>query len=142
VGDLVGGAIVSTVSSNINEADRKQQIENATFKNVQAIEFQFDDGEVINIPIYVVSGMRYKPGVRLNAMVSPRYGNIALGENVLFGAIPEVGESDYIGPCRIDDPAVRKITLDASKNLVDENRIVDPQNRRLVALPDAATLLR
>lgn len=140
VGDLVGGAIVSAVSSNLNEADRNKQIETATFKNVQAIEFQFDDGEVINIPIYVVSGMRYKVGTRLNAMVSPKYGNIALGQNVLFGAIPEIGDADYNLACRIDDAEARKVVLESAKNLIDESRIVDPQIRRLVAVPDSATL--
>lgn len=133
VGEVVGSAMISSVSKAINDSDRADQVQKMAFKNVMAIEFRFDDGEVINIPVYVVSGMRYKVGTRLNAMISPGYGNIALGANALFAAMPDVGDSDYAKKCRIDDVSIRNATFESLKNLIDESRIVNPTERRLNA---------
>jgi hypothetical protein len=134
-GEVIGSVMISSVSTAMNEADRKKQIETATFKNVQAIEFLFDDGEIINIPVYVVSGMRYKVGTRLNAMISPGYGNIALGANALFAAMPEKGDSDYDKKCRVDDESLRHVTFNSLRDLIDESRIVNVNERRLNASP-------
>ncbi|OQW87672.1 MAG: hypothetical protein BWK72_12215 [Rhodoferax ferrireducens] len=129
-GETIASAAISTVSANLQEADRVKQAETATYKDVMAVEFRFDDGEIINIPVYVVSGMRYKVGTRLNAMISPRYGNLALGANGLFASMPEVGDSDYSPACRVDDPETRKAALESIKNLVNESQIVNPSERR------------
>jgi hypothetical protein len=130
-GEVVASAGISAVSSSLQEADRAKQAETATYKDVMAVEFRFDDNEVINIPVYVVSGMRYKVGARLNAMISPRYGNLALAANVLFAGMPDVGDSDYNPACRIDDPETRKVALEPLKSLVNEAHIVKPSERRL-----------
>jgi hypothetical protein len=135
VGDLIGGAVISTVSSNLQDADKAKQIQAELFENVQAVEFQFDDGEVINLPLYVVSGMRYKTGVRLRAYSSTRFGTVSLTENSLFGAPPSVGESDYEIKCRIDNPESRKLALASAKNLIDESRIVNVNERRMNSSP-------
>ena len=134
-GEVVGGAAISTVSSSLQDAERAKQAASATYKDVMAVEFRFDDGVVINIPVYVVSGMRYKVGARLNAMVSPKYGSVALGANILFAGIPDVGDSDYNAACRIDNAQVRAAALEPLKNLVDEARIVNAKERRVAVVP-------
>jgi len=134
-GEVVASAGISAVSSSLQDADRAKQAETATYKDVMAVEFRFDDNEVINIPVYVVSGMRYKVGARLNAMISPRYGNLALAANVLFAGMPDVGDSDYNLACRIDDPEARKVALEPLKSLVNESQIVKPSERRLTDPP-------
>lgn len=133
-GELVAGAAISTISSNMQDAERAKQVASATYKDVMAVEFRFDDGLVVNIPVYVVSGMRYKVGARLNAMVSPKYGSVALGANILFAGIPDVGDSDYNVACRIDDARAREAALEPLKSLVDEARIVNSKERRLAAV--------
>jgi hypothetical protein len=132
-GEVVASAGISAVSSNLQEADRVKQAESAKYKDVMAVEFRFDDGETINIPVYVVSGMRYKVGARLNAMISPKYGNLALGANVLFAGMPEVGDPDYNPACRIENPEARKATLNSVRNLIDEARMANPNERRTPA---------
>lgn len=137
-GELVADAAVSTVSSSIQDADKKKQAATATYKDVQAVEFRFDDGQVINVPMMVVGGMRYKVGARLNAMVSPQYGGLVLGMNVMFSSIPSVGDSDYNEYCRIDDPEQRNALLEPARNAVVESRIVDPSERRVAAAASTA----
>lgn len=134
-GELVAGVAISAVSGNMQDAERAKQAANATYKDVLAVEFRFDDGTTINIPVYVVSGMRYKVGARLNAMVSPKYGNVALGNNGLFAGMPDVGDSDYNVQCRIDDTQARAAALEPLKSLVDEARIVNAGERRLAVAP-------
>jgi hypothetical protein len=129
-GDVVVSAVANTISSSLKEADMAKQAETAKYKDVQAIEFKFDDGEVVNIPVYVVSGMRYKVGGRLNAMISPKYGNIALGANVFFASVPDVGDKDYKPGCRIDNVEVRRAALEDARTMVDESWIVNPSERR------------
>jgi hypothetical protein len=138
-GEVVASAGISAVSSKLQEADRAKQAETAQYKDVMAVEFRFDDGEVINIPVYVVSGMRYKVGARLNAMISPKYGNLALGANILFAGMPEVGDPDYNPACRIDDVEARASALEPLKSLVDEARIVNTKERRFAATPAPKT---
>ena len=133
-GDLVATAAISSASQNAHDADQAKQAEASTYKEVQAVEFKFDDGEVINIPVYVASGMLYKVGRRLNAMVSPKYGTVALGRGVLFWSVPTVGESDYDLHCRIDNAEDRKTLLNSTVGLVDEARIVNAKERRLAAI--------
>jgi len=132
-GEIVASAGISAVSSKLQEADRAKQAETAKYKDVMAVEFRFDDGVLINIPAYVVSGMRYKVGARLNAMISPKYGNVALGFNALFSGMPDPGDSDYNKYCRIDDAEARKSALEPLMNTVDETRIVKPGDRRTQA---------
>ncbi len=132
-GEMVADVVVSSVSSSVKAADKEKQIAKNKYKDVQAVEFRFDDGEVINIPMMVVSGMLYKTGKRLNAMVSPTYGNLNLGIGVMFMSTPSVGDSDYKEACRIDDPEVRKVLLESVRNAVDESQIVEPSERRVVA---------
>jgi hypothetical protein len=134
-GEVVGGAAISAVSSSLQDAEKAKQAASATYKDVMAVEFRFDDGVVINIPVYVVSGMRYKVGARLNAMVSPKYGSVALGANIMFAGMPDVGDSDYNVACRIDDAQAREKALEPLKSLVDEARIVNAKERRLAAAP-------
>ena len=132
-GDMVADVVVSSVSSSVRAADKDKQIASKKYKDVQAVEFRFDDGEVINIPMMVVSGMLYKTGRRLNAMVSPTYGNLNLGIGVMFTSTPSVGDSDYKEVCRIDSPEARKALLESVRNAVDESQIVEPGERRLAA---------
>jgi hypothetical protein len=134
-GELAAGAAISAVSSNLQDVEKAKQAASATYKDVMAVEFRFDDGLVVNIPVYVVSGMRYKVGARLNAMVSPKYGSVALGANILFAGMPDVGDSDYNVACRIDDAQARAVALEPLKSLVDEARIVNAKERRLAAAP-------
>ena len=129
--DMVTDAVVHSVSSSQKRADLEKQIASSKYKNVQAVEFLFDDGEVINIPMMVVSGMLYKTGRRLNALVSPTYGNLNLGIGVMFTSTPSVGDSDYNVVCRIDDPEARKALIDSVKDTVDESRIVNSSERRV-----------
>ena len=138
-GEVVGGAAISTVSSSLQDAEKAKQAASATYKDVMAVEFRFDDGVVVNIPVYVVSGMRYKVGARLNAMVSPKYGSVALGADILFAGIPDVGDSDYNAACRIDNAQVRAAALEPLKNLVDEARIVNAKERRVAVVPTPKT---
>lgn len=132
-GELAAGAAISTVSSSMQDAERAKQAASATYKDVMAVEFRFDDGLVVNIPVYVVSGMRYKVGARLNAMVSPKYGSVALGANILFAGMPNVGDSDYNVACRIDDAQARAAALEPLRSLVDEARIVKPNEQHMPA---------
>jgi hypothetical protein len=132
-GEMAASAAISTVSSSMQDAERARQAASMTYKNVMAVEFRFDDGLAVNIPVYVVSGMRYKVGARLNAMVSPKYGSVALGANILFAGIPAVGDSDYSVACRIDDAQARAAALEPLKGLVDEARIVNAKERRIAA---------
>lgn len=132
VGEVVASVALEAASSNLQAADRAKQESKATYKDVRAVEFKFDDGEVVNIPVYVVSGMRYKAGARLNAMVSPKYGQFALGANVLFASVPDIGDKDYNQGCQIDNAEARKAILDSVKTLVDESRIAKASERRVV----------
>lgn len=132
-GELAAGATISAVSSSMQDVERAKQAASATYKDVMAVEFRFDDGLLVNIPVYVVSGMRYKVGARLNAMVSPKYGSVALGANILFAGMPNVGDSDYNVACRIEDAQARAAALEPLKGLVDEARIVNANERRLAA---------
>ena len=136
-GEMVADVVVSSVSSKVNAADKEKQIAKNKYKDIQAVEFRFDDGEVINIPMMVVSGMLYKNGKRLNAMVSPTYGNLNLGIGVMFTSTPSVGDSDYKEVCRIDDPEARKALLEPVRNAVDESQIVEPSERRVAATATA-----
>lgn len=69
-------------------------------------------------------------------MISPTYKNIALGNNILFASVPDIGDSDYNKACRIDNPDIRNAILESVKDAVDESRIVDPSERRVsVATP-------
>lgn len=139
VGDAVASFVVMPVINDSNEATAKKRFaETQAYENVRAVEFRFDDGRVINIPVMVVSGMRYKVGARLNAMVSPTYKTIALGNNILFASVPDIGDSDYNVACRIDNPEERSALLESVKNAVDESRIVDPSERRVSVAPRAA----
>ncbi len=129
-------AVTPALNSNAEEAKKAKQTATQSYENVQAVEFRFDDGQVINIPVMVVNGMRYKVGARLNAMISPTYKNIALGNNILFASVPDIGDSDYNKACRIDNPDIRNAILESVKDAVDESRIVDPSERRVsVATP-------
>ena len=132
-GELAASGAISAVSSSLQDVEKAKQAASATYKDVMAVEFQFDDGLRINVPVYVVSGMRYKVGARLNAMVSPKYGSVALGANILFAGIPDIGDADYNPACRIDDPQARLAALEPIKSLVDESRIVKANERRSVA---------
>ena len=132
-GELAASGAISAVSSSLQYVDKAKQAASATYKDVMAVEFQFDDGLRINVPVYVVSGMRYKVGARLNAMVSPKYGSVALGANILFAGIPDIGDADYNPACRIDDPQARLAALEPIKSLVDESRIVKANERRSAA---------
>lgn len=134
-GEIAAGAAISAVSSSMQDVERAKQAASATYKDVMAVEFRFDDGLVVNIPVYVVSGMRYKVGARLNAMVSPKYGSVALGANILFAGMPDVGDSDYNVECRIDNAEARKAALEPLKSLVDEARIANAKERRFAAAP-------
>ena len=138
-GEVVGGAAISTASSSLQDAEKAKQAASATYKDVMAVEFRFDDGVVVNIPVYVVSGMRYKVGARLNAMMSPKYGSVALGANILFAGMPDVGDSDYNVACRIDDAQAREKALEPLKSLVDEARIVNAKERRVAVVPTPKT---
>jgi hypothetical protein len=142
VGDAVADAVVHSVSSSLKEADMAKQAEVAKFKDFKAVEFKFDDGEVVNIPVYVVSGMLYKAGRRLNAMSSPKYGNLTLGLGVMFSSEAELGGSDYSTFCRIDNVEARTAALAPFRNLVDESQIVNASERREVvaaaAIPPVA----
>lgn len=129
-GEAAADAAISTISANAQAADRAEQAAAKKYENVQAVEFRFDDGAVINIPVYVVSGMRYKVGTRLNAMISPKYGSVALGSNPLFGGVADVGDADYNVDCRIDDAQARAEALAPLKTLVDERQIVNSKERR------------
>ena len=131
-GEVVADVAISTISANAQAADRAKQAAAQKYDDVQAVEFRFDDGVVINMPVYVVSGMRYKVGTRLNAMISPKYRTVALSLNPLFGGVPDVGDKDYNVACRIDDPQARAEALEPMKHLVDEAQIVDPKERRQV----------
>ena len=133
--DIVADAGIAAVSKKINAEAKAKEIEYQKFSDVKAVQFRFDDGLEINVPVMVVSGMRYKIGTRLNAMVSPRYNNLALGINALFGAMPEVGDSDYNKYCRIDNAEFRKNVLDNAKNMVNEALIVNPAERRVTDSP-------
>lgn len=133
--EVVSNAGVSAVSSKINADDKAREIETEKYRDVEAVQFLFDDGTEINIPVMVVSGMRYKVGVRLNAMVSEKYKNIALGNNALFAAAPDVGDSDYKKVCRIDNENLRKDVLNGVKNIINESLIVNPWERRVIASP-------
>lgn len=132
-GELAAGGAISAVSSSLQGLEKAKQAASATYKDVMAVEFQFDDGLRINVPVYVVSGMRYKVGARLNAMVSPKYGSVALGANILFAGMPEIGDATYNPACRIDDPQARLAALEPLKSLVDESRIVNANERRAAA---------
>lgn len=134
-GEVVGGAAISAASSSLQDAEKAKQDASKTYEDVMAVEFRFDDGVVINIPVYVVSGMRYKVGARLNAMVSPKYGSVALGNNILFAGMPDVGDSDYNVACCIDDAQARLAALEPLKSMVDETRIVNAKERRVSAAP-------
>ena len=140
VGQVVGAALVNSVSSNSQDSGQKKA-DVVDFKNVMAIEFRFDDGSTVNVPALVIQGMRYNVGTRLNAMVSPRYGSFALGAHPLFGAAPDVGDSNYNKMCRIDDPEARKTILESVKNMVDESRIVKPSERRMISTPAVAIVV-
>ena len=129
-GEVVANTVISNTSARMQAADQVRQEAEEKYDDVQAIEFRFDDGLVINVPVYVVSGMRYKVGARLNAMISPRYGTPALGANVLFAGMPDPGDGDYEPACRIDGPQARKAALAPLQHMVDEQRIVDPKERR------------
>lgn len=126
---------INAVQSSIKEEESAKEAASATYKNVSAVEFRFDDGTEINIPVYVVSGMRYKVGARLNAMVSPKYGSVALGANILFAGMPDVGDSDYNDACRIDNGDARASFLAPLRSLVNESRIVNSKERRLAVSP-------
>jgi hypothetical protein len=143
VGAIAGSAVINTglnaVGTSIQDAEKAKQAASATYKDVMAVEFRFDDGVVINIPVYVVSGMRYKVGARLNAMVSPKYGSVALGANIMFAGMPDVGDSDYNVACRIDDAQAREKALEPLKSLVDEARIVNAKERRVAVVPTPKT---
>lgn len=133
-GEIAADVTINMASSMLQDAERLKQAESTIYKDIQAVEFQFDDGIVINVPLYVVSGMRYKVGARLNAMVSPKYGTMALGANILFASIPEVGDADYAKDCRIDNAEARMAMLEKIKATVKEDRIVNPKERRLVVI--------
>jgi hypothetical protein len=133
--EIAAGAAISAMSSSKQDVEKAKQAASATYKDVMAVEFRFDDGLVVNIPVYVVSGMRYKVGARLNAMVSPKYGSVALGANILFAGVPDVGDSDYNVACRIDDAQARAVALEHLKSLVDETRIVNAKERRITDVP-------
>lgn len=131
-GEKIADASISAISANALAEQKAEEERTQKYDNVQAVEFRFDDGVVINMPVYVVSGMRYKVGARLNAMISPKYDTVALGLNPLFGGVPDVGDADYNVDCRIDDAQARAAALEPLKNLVDERQIVDPKERRPV----------
>jgi outer membrane lipoprotein SlyB len=131
-GDAVAGAVVGSAISRSNDADMAKQAEAGKYKNVQAIEFKFDDGEVVNIPVFVRSGLLYQVGKRLNAMVSPKYGSLTIGIGELFSSKAEIGDSNYNTFCRIDNAEARKAALAPFKNLVDESRIANASERRQV----------
>lgn len=131
--DVTANAAISVVGSNAHNAEKAKQEESAKYKDVMAVEFRFDDGEVINIPVFVANVMRYKVGARLNAMISPKYGQPVLGTNPMFAGVPKVGDSDYNVACRIDDAQAREKALEPLKSLVDEDRIVNAKERRPAA---------
>lgn len=131
--EVVANAGVAAVSSKIEAGEKVKEVETERYRDVKAVEFRFDDGMVINIPVMVVSGMRYKVGVRLNAMVTERYKTFALGNNALFAAAPDIGDSDYNEVCHIDNPILRKDILTSVGNIIKEPLIVNPNERRLTA---------
>lgn len=133
--EVVANAGVAAVSSKINADDKAKEVVAEKYRDVEAVQFLFDDGTEINIPVMVVSGMRYKVGVRLKAMVSNRYKNIMLGNNVMFSGVPAVGDSDYKDGCRIDNEDLRKDILFSVKNIINESLIVNPSERRVIASP-------
>lgn len=134
VADVAATSAMSSNAEKRMQAEKEKEAATHIYKDVMAVEFRFDDGQTINIPMIVVSGMRYKVGARLNAMESPKYGHLALGINVLFAGIPTIGDSDYDAFCRIDDPERRMAVLESVNGAVDESRIVDPKLRRVATI--------
>ena len=128
--DVLANVARGNIEASSKNTEKAQEIATAKYRNVKAVEFRFDDGEVVNFPMMIVSGMRYKVGLRTNAMISKKYGNFAIGTNGFFANIPDLGDKDYLPKCRIDDPVARKAELDKVRYLIDEAQIVDPEERR------------
>lgn len=134
VGTVAAAVLSDTVAASIgesaNSAAEAQQEATQNYTDVSAVAFKFDNGRTVKLPMIVVSGMRYKPGVRLYAYRNvTQNGILQLGENALFLGIPDVGDSNYPEKCSSQvAPEVVDATITAFSDRVDESKIINTSN--------------
>jgi hypothetical protein len=123
---VVSDSIATSVVESANREAEAQQEATQNYKGVFAVEFKFDDGRTVKLPMMVVSGMRYKPGVRLYAYRNVTLnGILQVGENALFMGLPDVGDSNYAARCS-SQVALEEAdaTIAAFADRVDESKII------------------
>ena len=126
LGAALFGELALSVQQNFaSKQALDDHIKAAEFKDVYAVKFKFDDGREIYIPMYVMSGMRYKEGVRVKAYMARALDNIQLGYNPVFGTPPLKGEDGYEAHCAMRaEPEFAELLIVKSANLVDESKLV------------------
>ncbi len=136
-GQLAGGGVigwgaalvldlgVSLWQSEARHRAVEEQHRTKKYEDVMAVQFRFDDGRVVNLPMVVFSGMRYREGVRLKAYYSHLHGNLQLGYNALFDSVALPDEPGYLDACsNMLSPEQTNSLLEASAYLVDETKII------------------